>query len=511
MSHELRTPLNSVIALTGVLNRRLAKQIPEEELSFLEIIERNGKHLLNLINDILDISRIEAGREEIEISTFKPCDIVNEVVGMLNQQALQKNIDLLKAKGDCDISISSDAGKFRHILQNLISNAVKFTEKGKVEISAEHNDNNIQISVIDSGIGISESNIPIIFDEFRQADSTTSRRFGGTGLGLAIAKKYAILLGGTISVKSTLGKGSEFTFILPVNYSSDNRAIIAESRTPRLNSPIKTPSQKIDSEPSLKTILLVEDSEPAIIQMKDFLEESECKILVARDGGEALNIIAKTIPDAIILDLMMPVVDGFEVLKNVREAEPTAHIPILILTAKHITKEELQFLKRNNVHQLIQKGDVNRTELLDAVTSMLYQDTPEPDPIQRELQDIVGQPVVLVVEDNPDNMTTAKAILANDYFVLEATDGSTGIEMAKKHLPHLILMDIALPVFSGIEAFKAIRNCTTTQHIPIIALTASAMTEDREAILAYGFDAYIAKPIDEKLFFKTIIEVLYGK
>lgn len=511
MSHELRTPLNSVIALTGVLGRRLAKQIPEEELSFLEIIERNGKHLLNLINDILDISRIEAGREEIEISTFKPCDIVNEVVSMINPQAQQKNIDLLKAKGDCDISISSDAGKFRHILQNLISNAVKFTEKGKVEISAVHEDKNIQISVIDTGIGISENHLSIIFDEFRQADSTTSRRFGGSGLGLAIAKKYAILLGGTISVKSTLGKGSEFTFILPISYSPHNRVNIAETLTPHLNNPIKKPSQKNDSEPSQKTILLVEDSEPAIIQMKDFLGESGCKILVARDGGEALDIIAKTIPDAMILDLMMPVIDGFEVLKTVREAEPTAHIPILILTAKHITKEELQFLKRNNVHQLIQKGDINRTELLNAVTSMLYLESPEPGPIQKELQNIEGRPMVLIVEDNPDNMTTAKAILADDYIVLEATDGSTGIEMAKKHLPHLILMDIALPVFSGIEAFKSIRNFTGTQHIPIIALTASALTEDREAILAHGFDAYIVKPIDEKEFFKTIIEVLYGK
>ena len=511
MSHELRTPLNSVIALTGVLSRRLAKQIPEEELSFLEVIERNGKHLLNLINDILDISRIEAGREEIEISTFKPCDIVNEVVSMIYPQAKQKNIDLLKAAGDCDISISSDAGKFRHILQNLISNAVKFTEKGKVEISAVHNDNNIQISVIDTGIGISENHLSIIFDEFRQADSTTSRRFGGSGLGLAIAKKYAILLGGTISVKSTPGKGSEFTFILPINYSSENNIILAESLIHRLNSPIKKSLLTDDSERSQKTILLVEDSEPAIIQMKDFLEESGCKILVARDGGEALNIIAKAIPDAIILDLMMPVIDGFEVLKNVREAEPTAHIPILILTAKHITKEELQFLKRNNVHQLIQKGDVNRTELLNAITTMLYKEISEPDPIQRELQNIEGRPVVLVVEDNPDNMTTAKAILADDYIVLEATDGDSGIEMAKKHLPHLILMDIALPGINGIEAFKSIRNSVLTQHIPIIALTASALTDDREVILAYGFDAYIVKPIDKKVFFKTIIEVLYGK
>ena len=247
--------------------------------------------------------------------------------------------------------------------------------------------------------------------------------------------------------------------------------------------------------------------------MRDFLEESGYQMLVARDGGQALATIDKTIPDAIILDLMMPGVDGFEVLKTLREAEPTAHIPVLILTAKHITKDELKFLKRNNVHQLIQKGDVNRTELLQAVATMVTPKTIEPEPEQpgREWQTIVGKPVVLVIEDNPDNMTTAKAILAGDYSVLEAVDGITGIEIAIKYKPHLILMDIELPGMDGITAFKAIRNLPGFQHVPIVALTASAMTSDRETILAHGFDAYIAKPIDAPVFFKTINALLYGK
>jgi len=510
MSHELRTPLNSVIALSGVLNRRLAKQIPDEEYSYLDVIERNGKHLLNLINDILDISRIEAGREEMEITTFNICKLADEVISMIEPQAKEKNIELLKAEGDCDGTITGDAGKCRHILQNLISNAVKFTEEGKVEIKAVQDEKNISITVSDTGIGISEDQMMHIFDEFRQADSSTSRRFGGTGLGLAIAKKYANLLGGTITVKSAQGKGSEFTLTMPCRYAAENR-IQETGTTGDFNHSLKKTAYKTDESISHKTILLVEDSEPAIIQMKDVLEECDCTILVARTGAEALGILDNTIPDAIILDLMMPEIDGFEVLRNLREDERTVSVPVLILTAKHITKDELKFLKQNNVHQLIQKGDVNRSNLLNAVTAMLMPKTSEPELRQSEQQRIEGKPVVLVVEDNPDNMITAKAILEGNFSVIEATDGKSGVEMAAKHLPNLILMDIALPEMDGITAFKAIRRNILLQHIPVIALTASAMAADRETILAHGFDAYIAKPIDEKVFFKTINAMLYGK
>ncbi len=509
MSHELRTPLNSVIALSGVLNRRLSKKIPDEEYGYLEVIERNGKHLLSLINDILDISRIEAGREELEIAKFDINGLISELVSMIHPQAEQKNILLLHSDKDSTLHITNDSGKCRHILQNLISNAVKFTEKGKVEVIAKQSGKNIIIRVIDSGIGISENHLPHIFDEFRQADGSTSRRFGGTGLGLAIAKKYANLLGGTITVKSEPSKGSEFTFTLPLQYAAENR-IIDTRKAPEFMYEIKGVSAKLPSSSNNKTILLVEDSEPAIVQIKDFLEESGYHILVARNGGEALGIIAQTIPDAIILDLMMPEIDGFEILKTIRNAETTAHIPVLILTAKHITKEELKFLKRNNIHQLIQKGDVNRSELQNAVSTMVNPKTEVDVKPKRELQTIKGKPVLLVIEDNPDNMLTVKALLADNYTVLEAVNGNEGIAMARKHKPHLILMDIALPDLDGIAAFKIIRNDTQLQHIAVIALTASAMTSDRESILAHGFDAYIPKPIDEKVFFKTINEVLNG-
>jgi PAS domain S-box-containing protein len=509
MSHELRTPLNSVIALSGVLSRRLSTLIPEEEHSYLEIIERNGKHLLDLINDILDISRIEAGKEEVEITDFNLNAAVNEVVRMIHPQAKAKDIGLNHLNPEQHIAITSDAVKIRHIVQNLLGNAIKFTEQGKVEIEVSLNKGDVSVKVTDTGIGISAQNQLHIFDEFRQADSGTSRKFGGSGLGLAIAKKYARLLGGTITVESKIEEGAVFTVVLPQVYNADK--IIERELTTSLSQNHLHPFVMPEKSNGMKTILLVEDSEPAIIQLKDILEESKFHIIVARNGQQALDIINFTIPDAIILDLMMPGVDGFEVLETVRGAEATANVPVLILTAKHITKEDLKFLKRNNIHQLIQKGNINRSELLNAVASMVILQPIESEKPTRALPIIDGKPKVLVVEDNPDNLITVKAILSDNFIVIEATDGKMGVEMAEQNIPDLILMDIQLPEMDGIAAFKAIRGHTKLQHIPIIALTASAMTNERETILAHGFDAYIAKPIYEPVFFKTIKEVIYGK
>lgn len=510
MSHELRTPLNSVIALSGVLNRRLAKQIPDEELSYLEVIERNGKNLLSLINDVLDISRIESGMEEIDATQFNLCAAIDDVASMIQPQAAERNLYLTNAVGDCKVQIVTDANKFRHILQNLIGNAVKFTENGGVSISVKKLDDKVAIVVADTGIGMSADHLPHIFDEFRQADSGVSRRFGGTGLGLAIAKKYAKLLGGSIMVKSVQGKGSEFTFTLPIVY--DENFQVTENNTDDRRIKETIPKTEIITFPSrTKTVMIVEDSEPAVIQIKDFLEESGYKVVVGKDGGEALELFKTVIPDAIILDLMMPGIDGFQVLMAIRNADITAHIPVLVLTAKFITPDDLKFLKRNNVHQLIQKGAVKRQELVKVVGEMILGKNEEASKPVKELKPIQGKPTVLVVEDNPDNMITVKAILADGFTVIEAVNGREGVEMAKKHLPDLILMDIALPEMDGIQAFKAIRSDGRLQHTPVIALTASALLEDRELVLAHGFDAFIAKPIDESIFFNTINETLYGK
>ena len=510
MSHELRTPLNSVIALSGVLNRRLVNKIPADEYSYLEVIERNGKNLLELINDILDISRIEAGHEETEITKFSTNNLLTELITMIQPQAKQKHIKLIQSEINQTVTISSDEHKCRHILQNLISNAVKFTEKGQVEVSVIQKNSFVKIAISDTGIGIEEHNLKHIFEEFRQADASTSRRYGGTGLGLAIALKYANLLGGTIEVTSSPGMGSTFTLTLPLEY--DGEIITHEESVSNNDFAIRTkPTEVIALSDAAKTILIVDDSEPAIIQMKDFLLESGYKIQVAHNGTEALGIINQMVPDAMILDLMMPGIDGFKVLETIRNAEVTALIPVLVLTAKHITKEDLKNLKRNNIHQLIQKGDVSRTELIMAIDTMFSAPQKLSENQILPIQKIVGKPKLLVVEDNQDNMVTVKAVIGDKFDILEAVDGEEALQMATKHLPHLILMDISLPGMDGIQTFFKLRQIDELQKVPVIALTASAMTSDRETILAQGFDGYIGKPIDEKEFFLTIDKILYGK
>jgi signal transduction histidine kinase/CheY-like chemotaxis protein len=543
MSHELRTPLNSVIALSGVLIRRLRGSVPDDEYSYLEVIERNGRLLLSLINDILDIARIEAGREDVNISRFSMQDLIITVLELVKPQADEKKIILDNTVDETIPQIASDFVKCQHILQNLIANAVKFTEHGSVTISARVMGQVLFLSVEDTGIGIDEEMLPFIFDEFRQADERIGRMYGGSGLGLSIAKKYATLLGGTISVSTTPGSGSVFTLQLPLILSTDSDNFVSTNGIPHYSSdnkpghiPGHTPGH-ISGEISIvsKSILLVEDNEPAIIQIQDLLTEQGYQVRVARDGNEALLKVNESLPDAMILDLMMPEVDGFTVLHMIRSQEKTAHLPVLILTAKHITKEELAFLQGNHISQLIQKGDISRSGLLDAVKNMVYvsQETEEksvvnpnsgplgPSGETDEKEFIKGKrtvlhkthekPRILIVEDNPDNMTTVKAILSSEATIIEAKDGKEGIEKIRSDIPDIIFLDISLPLMDGFEVLNTLKTDESLKHIPVIALTARAMKGDREEILSRGFDGYISKPIDEELLKRTIGRVLYDR
>jgi signal transduction histidine kinase len=377
MSHELRTPLNSVIALTGVLRRRLSKSIADDENNYLEVIERNGKHLLTLINDILDLSRIESGREALKIRQFAVPQLINELLDMLAVQAQEKGIALINQTARDLPLMTSDPTKCRHIVQNLLANAVKFTEQGHVSISAEvaGEPAELRIAVIDTGIGIGAEAQSYIFDEFRQVDQGNSRKYAGTGLGLAIAKKYAQLLGGDIQVVSAPQRGSTFTLRLPL-------------------------------------LLSLADSQPE------------------------------------------PATDS-----NVPAHNPQRPTGALLTTG------------------------------------------------QRRASNI-GKTVVLVVDDNPDSLLATKTLLGERYQVLEARDGQAGLEQARNHRPDIILMDISMPVMDGIQALQAIRADITLNRTRVIALTASAMMDDKETILAHGFDAYLTKPLDTELLQQALCDVL---
>jgi signal transduction histidine kinase/CheY-like chemotaxis protein len=364
MSHELRTPLNSIIALSGVLCKRCSSGDHKEELEHLKVIEKNGKHLLALINDILSLSRLEAGKETIHQSKVNLGELLSELKATMQAQAEQKDIVLdIKPPEKC--YLLTDLAKCRQILLNLIGNAIKFTDHGVVRVSTEIKGNLCLLHVEDTGIGISAEQLPYIFDEFRQADQSMSKKHQGTGLGLSIAKKYADMLGAKIQVESTPGKGSRFTLLL---LDLEQKPIQTEPDSSPTNLGILLPL--IDKQK--KKILIIEDSDPAIIQLKEILLHEGYQVFTACNGKEGLQYIKEHQPDGIILDLMMPEMDGFEVLKTLRESPQNQHLPVLIVTAKHISKEELSFLKGNNVHQLIQKGDISKYELLSAIQSMVF-------------------------------------------------------------------------------------------------------------------------------------------
>lgn len=434
----------------------------------------------------------------------------------------EKQISLVRDIPEDLPSLCSDEVRVVQILQNLLANAVKFTDRGSVIVAAESDGEQVSIRVMDTGIGIAQEALGFIFDEFRQVDESSSRRHEGTGLGLAIARKAARMLGGDIEVQSVLGEGSTFILTLPLAW----RDTAPGSGSFPLGSAAETPPSR--SRPCGRSgggkplgnmrILLVEDNEAAVIQVRSVLESAGYAVDVARTGREAIAFVAKTVPDGIVLDLMMPEVDGFEVLEEIRNRPETATLPVLILTAKDLGAEDFKRLSANNVQQLVQKGDVDQASLLRQVGSMLESiHARKPGSVQDQAgseglfagQPVIpaassGQPTVLVVEDNADNMVTMEAILGNRFRIIPAVNGEDGLRLAAEFRPDLILLDMALPGLDGMAVAARLKADPGLRHIPVIALTAQAMKGDRERILAAGCEDYLSKPIDPERLLRVI-------
>jgi signal transduction histidine kinase/response regulator RpfG family c-di-GMP phosphodiesterase len=522
MSHELRTPLNSVLALSRVMLMQSASKLSAEEVNYLEIIERNGKNLLALINDLLDLAKIEAGKIDLRPRIFSLRLTLDNIMESMAPLAGEKQISLVRDIPEDLPSLCSDEVRVVQILQNLLANAVKFTDRGSVIVAAESDGEQVSIRVMDTGIGIAQEALGFIFDEFRQVDESSSRRHEGTGLGLAIARKAARMLGGDIEVQSVLGEGSTFILTLPLAW----RDTAPGSGSFPLGSAAETPPSR--SRPCGRSgggkplgnmrILLVEDNEAAVIQVRSVLESAGYAVDVARTGREAIAFVAKTVPDGIVLDLMMPEVDGFEVLEEIRNRPETATLPVLILTAKDLGAEDFKRLSANNVQQLVQKGDVDQASLLRQVGSMLESiHARKPGSVQDQAgseglfagQPVIpaassGQPTVLVVEDNADNMVTMEAILGNRFRIIPAVNGEDGLRLAAEFRPDLILLDMALPGLDGMAVAARLKADPGLRHIPVIALTAQAMKGDRERILAAGCEDYLSKPIDPERLLRVI-------
>jgi len=338
MSHELRTPLNSVMALSQLMISRGVGVNPQQEQEYLKVIERNGRQLLTLINDILDLSKIESGRMDLRQSEFDPKAAAVTAIETIRPMAINKGLSLVFELKDVG-PIYSDKDKLQQILLNLLSNAVKFTEKGSVSILLTDDEENVFFTISDTGIGIPQANLDSIFDEFRQVDGSLTRRHEGTGLGLAICKKLTILLGGEISVASTVGKGTEVRLSLTKNSGAkaEKTEKIEETNT-------EPPAVSTKARPALETggqaavpasrpshaILLIEDNDDDRAMVKKLLEKAGYGVLDAESGEKGLCLASEHRPSLIILDVMMPDMDGWEVLGRLKASPDTADIPVMI-------------------------------------------------------------------------------------------------------------------------------------------------------------------------------------
>jgi signal transduction histidine kinase/ActR/RegA family two-component response regulator len=327
MSHELRTPLNSILSLSRVLSKRSEGRLSDEEMNYLEIIERNGKSLLALINDILDLSRIDAGRIELNPKKISVASIIGQIAETYEQMAAEKGVKMISRISENMPLIESDEIRLYHIFQNIIGNAVKFTEKGSVTISSGHDEEFVSVEIRDTGIGIDEKNIGKIFDEFRQLDGTLSRMYEGTGLGLAIALKSVNLVSGAIAVKSEHGKGSSFIVTLPVSWHGGLPAEVSG----RAGSRPADAERNSDPGERKREILVIEDDPDAIVMLKAVLQ-GDYNVVEAQDGETGVDMAMKRTPDLVLLDIVLGGMNGFEVMGKFAESGMTSGIPVIAMT-----------------------------------------------------------------------------------------------------------------------------------------------------------------------------------
>jgi len=445
VSHELKTPLNSIIGFTNIM---LKRESDEKKRRYLEKILRNAQHLLNLINDLLDLSKIEAGKIEIRMKPTNLTKLVEECVESLRPQAESKGL-YLKFEAVEDILIETDPDRVRQILLNLLSNAVKFTEKGGITVKMETDDGFVKIHVIDTGVGIPKDKIEKIFDKFVQVGE---KRAGGTGLGLTISKKLAELLGGRITVESEVGKGSVFTLWLPLRRvdrveEEDKDAFVREGLG------------KVRG----KTVLIVDDDEDAIELLKNYIG-NDFNVIVAKSGEDALRVAKERKPDLILLDIVMPGMDGWEVLKRLKSDRDTADIPVVIVS---IVAEKRKGLYLGAVDCLTKP--VSKEELLYTLVRAL-----------RRYE--CGK--VLVVDDDEDFLQTMVEMLKDKCREIRtARNGVEALMILKEFKPDVIFLDLMMPVMDGFKFLEIVKGKDGLRDIPIVIVTAKDLNDEEKEIL----------------------------
>jgi PAS domain S-box-containing protein len=364
MSHELRTPLNSVIGFSEVLQDQLFGPINPKQQEYVGNIITSGRHLLSLINDILDLSKVEAGKMGLDLDTFALSDTLGASMNILRERALKSGLELhLDLDPRADVLVMADQRKLKQILFNLLSNAVKFTPTaGSVQLSAVRDGNFLEITVADSGIGIREEDIPKLFQAFTQLESAYTKGFEGTGLGLALTRQLVEMHGGRIWVKSEFGKGSRFSFTIPI------------SQGPIAREPVACRPDGVLPGPGNNTVLVIEDDTLTLAALEVALQRKGYRVLRASNGQEGVEMAKVDTPDLIVLDLVMPGLNGFDVADRLRQENPGPEIPILVLTSMDLSIADRKRLA-GKVWRIEGKGTLSTHELLSLVESVVGQGT----------------------------------------------------------------------------------------------------------------------------------------
>ncbi len=510
MSHELRTPLNAILGLSEALQEEVYGELTHKQRKSLVTIEQSGRHLLELINEILDLSKIESGKMELQIAPVSLESLCESSLTLVKQQAHQKNINLNSKIADSESlgrstsrlwDIEADERRIRQVLVNLLSNAVKFTPEGGevwLEVEADSESEILQFSVSDTGIGIAKENLDKLFKPFVQLDSSLSRRYAGTGLGLALVRRLVELHGGSVSVESELGKGSRFTVTLPWKDS--------EPMTPNPRD-----REQLELElPSIRRALIIEDTQPAAKQIARYMAELDAAVEIYPQGEGAVEAALDYNPDVIILDILLPYLSGWEVLVQLKANPQTQQIPVLIVS---VVDERSRALALGASESLLKP--ISREQLQSALSQILPKSSHNGEgasfplgsgsPVVMNSPSEQHLPLILLAEDNEANISTMMDYLQIQGFrVSLARNGLEAVEIAKQQKPDFILMDIQMPEMNGLEATRRIRAEADLATIPIIALTALAMPGDRERCIAAGANDYMTKPISLKKLKNTI-------
>jgi signal transduction histidine kinase/DNA-binding response OmpR family regulator len=453
MSHELRTPLNAILGFSELLLDSPGDQTPAPtKRRFLEQIHSSGKHLLGLINDILDLSKIEAGQMELRLSTVSVAEVVQQVISTIEPLAAQKQIHLetnVESAGE----IEADRVKFKQMLLNLASNAIKFTASGgTVTFTGQRMLDTVEVAVADSGIGIAKEDLSRIFHEFQQLDSSVGRQQTGTGLGLSLTRRFAMLHGGDVRVRSEPAQGSVFTISMP----------LVAVRPARQQTPYGLLADQGTRDTSLPLVLVVEDDPAAAELLARHLDRGGFRIEIVSTGSDVVAKARDLQPAAITLDIMLPDVDGWEVLSRLKDDDATCDIPVIVISV--VDNPELglalgafdYFVKPVDAEELI---------------SRLHKFNLSPKASRQDVH-------VLVADDEQANRKWISRILEPaGFMIIEASGGAEAIELAKSRKPDMVILDLLMPGVTGFDVVESLRSDETTRHTPIMILTAGELTD----------------------------------